>query len=107
MRLIDGKVAIVTGASSGIGKAAATLFAAQGAAVVLVARRRHPLDQLASYIEERGGRVLAIAGDVTEEWTHQRAVAAAQSEFGGLHIAFNNAGLVGAMKPLAEITPLE
>ncbi len=107
MRLIDGKVAIVTGASSGIGKAAATLFAAQGASVVLIARRRRPLDQLACYIEERGGRAIAIAGDVTEERTHQQAVAAAQSEFGGLHIAFNNAGLVGAMKPLAEITPLE
>ena len=107
MRLIDGKVAIVTGASSGIGKAAAKLFAAQGASVVLVARRRHPLDELACYIEERGGRAIAIAGDVTEERTHQQAVAAAQSEFGGLHIAFNNAGLVGAMKPLAEITPLE
>ncbi|QBM74897.1 SDR family oxidoreductase [Sphingomonas sp. AAP5] len=107
MKLIDGKVAIITGASSGIGKAAALLFAANGAAVVLVARRQDPLDQLVRTIEERGGRALAVVGDVKEERTHQQAVAAAQSTFGGLHIAFNNAGLVGAVKPLAEIQPSE
>ncbi|MES2059044.1 MAG: SDR family oxidoreductase [Pseudomonadota bacterium] len=105
MKLIDGKVAIITGASSGIGKAAATLFAANGAAVVLVARRQDALDELVRDIEERGGRALAVAGDVTQERTHQEAVAAAQSTFGALDIAFNNAGLVGAMKPLAEIQP--
>jgi len=55
MKLIDGKVAIVTGASSGIGKAAATLFAAHGAAVVLVARRQEQLKQLVQAIEQRGG----------------------------------------------------
>lgn len=107
MKLIDGKVAIITGASSGIGKAAATLFAAHGAAVVLVARRQDPLDQLVRSIRESGGRALAIAGDVAVERTHQEAVAAAQSNFGGLHIGFNNAGLVGAIKPLAEIEPWE
>lgn len=107
MKLIDGKVAIVTGASSGIGKAAATLFAAHGAAVVLVARRQEQLKQLVQAIEQRGGRALAIAGDVADERTHQEAVSAAQSTFGGLHIGFNNAGLVGVMKPLAEIEPAE
>ncbi|MBU0556793.1 MAG: SDR family oxidoreductase [Alphaproteobacteria bacterium] len=107
MRLIDGKVAIITGASSGIGRAAALLFAANGAAVVLVARRQDPLDQLVRTVMERGGRALAVVGDVKEERTHQQAVAAAQSTFGGLHIAFNNAGLVGGLKPLAEIQPLE
>jgi Dehydrogenases with different specificities (related to short-chain alcohol dehydrogenases) len=107
MRLIDGKFAIITGASSGIGKAAALLFAANGAAVVLVARRQDPLDQLVRTVMERGGRALAVVGDVKEERTHQQAVAAAQSTFGGLHIAFNNAGLVGGVKPLAEIQPLE
>ncbi len=105
MNLLDGKVAIITGASSGIGKAAATLFAANGAAVVLVARRQDPLDQLVRAIEKSGGRALSIAGDVKEERTHQAAVAAARSTFGGLHIAFNNAGLVGVVKPLAEIEP--
>lgn len=107
MNLIEGKVAIITGASSGIGKAAATLFAANGAAVVLVARRQEPLDQLVRDIQASGGRALAIVGDVAEDRTHQNAVAAAQSAFGGLHIGFNNAGLVGAIKPLAEIEPQE
>ncbi|BAV65281.1 SDR family oxidoreductase [Sphingobium cloacae] len=107
MNRIDGKVAIVTGASSGIGKAAAMLFAANGASVVLVARRREALERLAGEIEGRGGRAVAIAGDVAGESTHRDAVAAAQSAFGGLDIAFNNAGLVGAMRPLAEIEPHE
>jgi NAD(P)-dependent dehydrogenase (short-subunit alcohol dehydrogenase family) len=103
--LIDGKVAIVTGASSGIGKAAARLFAAEGASVVLVARRRERLEELAEEIKRDGGRALAIAGDVTEDGVQHGAVAAARAEFGGLDIAFNNAGLVGPMKPLAETEP--
>lgn len=105
MGLLDGKVAIITGASSGIGKAAAMLFAANGASLVLVARGQGPLDQLVSEINELGGRSLAIAGDVAEERTHEASVAAAQATFGGLDIAFNNAGAVGVMKPLAEIEP--
>lgn len=105
MKLLDGKVAIVTGASSGIGKAAAELFAANGASVVLVARRKAPLDQVIEEIESRGGRGLAIVGDVAEERTHMDAIAAARAAFGGLDVAFNNAGVVGDMKPLAEIDP--
>lgn len=103
MQLMNGKVAIITGASSGIGRAAATLFAENGAAVVLVARRQEPLDQLVRCIQKSGGRALAVAGDVADEGTHQEAVHAARSTFGGLHIGFNNAGFVGATKPLAEI----
>ena len=103
MRLIEGKVAIVTGASSGIGRAAAALFAAHGAAVVLVARRQDRLDQLVGEIVESGGQAMAVAGDVTDERTHREAVIAAQSAFGGMDIAFNNAGAVGAMSPLAEM----
>jgi NAD(P)-dependent dehydrogenase (short-subunit alcohol dehydrogenase family) len=107
MGLLEGKVAIITGASSGIGKAAAMLFAANGASLVLVARRPEPLDRVVSAVNERGGRALAIAGNVAEELTHEASVAAAQATFGGLDIAFNNAGLVGAMKPLADIEPRE
>ena len=105
MQLLDNKVAIITGASSGIGKAAAKLFAAKGASVVLVARRKDALDQTVEEIQSKGGRALAIVGDVSEEHTHSEAVAAAQTSFGGLHIAFNNAGLVGATAPLADIQP--
>lgn len=107
MKLLDGKVAIITGASSGIGKAAATLFAAHGASVVLVARRQGPLDLAIEEIKDQGGEALAVVGDVTHDRTHNEAVAAARATFGGLHIAFNNAGLVGAMKPLADIEPRE
>lgn len=105
MALLDGKVAIVTGASSGIGKSAAALFAAQGAAVVLVARRQAPLEQLANAIRGEGGRAVAMAGDVTDARTHQAAVSSALSAFGRLDVAFNNAGLIGPLKPLAEIAP--
>ena len=105
MKLLDGKVAIITGASSGIGRAAAKLFAAHGASVVLVARREASLKLAVDEIENQGGRALAIAGDVTEAGTHDEAVAGARATFGGLHIAFNNAGSVGAIGPLAEIEP--
>jgi NAD(P)-dependent dehydrogenase (short-subunit alcohol dehydrogenase family) len=107
MRLLDGKVAIITGASSGIGRAATLLFAQNGASVVLVARRERLLNKLVSEVQKRGGRGIAVAGDVGEEQTHKAAVRAAELTFGGLHIAFNNAGLVGPMKPLAEIEPRE
>lgn len=107
MKLIDGKVAIITGASSGIGKAAARLFAEHGAAVVLVARNKTALEELAHSIQQDGGQALALCADVTSEVTHQKAVAAALSAFGGLHICFNNAGCVGALKPLAEMEPDE
>ena len=104
MKLLDGKIAIITGASSGIGRAAALLFAEQGASVVLVARRQDALDSAVEEIESRGGRALAIVGDVKEEATHREAVAAARATFGGLHISFNNAGLVGVTAPLADMT---
>jgi NAD(P)-dependent dehydrogenase (short-subunit alcohol dehydrogenase family) len=102
--LIEGKVAIVTGASDGIGKAAAKLFAQQGAAVVLVARRAVELEQVADSIRAQGGRALAIAGDVTRPATHDAAVAASFEQFGGLDIAFNNAGHVGAMLPVDQLS---
>lgn len=104
MHLLDGKVAIVTGASSGIGRAAATIFASEGAKLVIVARRRSELDDLAQEIAEAGGLAVAIDGDVCAEETHEAAVQAAQEHFGRVDIGFNNAGLVGRLAPLAELT---
>lgn len=107
MALLDGKVAVVTGASSGIGRAIALMFAAHGAAVVLTARRRVLLDEVAAAIQQNGGRAEVVAGDIARPETHERVIAAAISKFGGLDIAINNAGIVGAVKPLIEITPEE
>ncbi|MFK3692955.1 SDR family oxidoreductase [Agrobacterium tumefaciens] len=107
MKLLDNKVAIIIGASSGIGRATATLFAAQGAAVVINARGEKALGEVANEIIGAGGRVHAVAGDAGVAETHARLVDAAASVFGGLDIAVNNAGAVGAAKPMAEISPEE
>lgn len=103
MGVLAKKVAIVTGASSGIGLAAARLFASEGASLVVVARGQAGLNGLLSHIDEIGGRAIAVVGDVREESTAKRAVEAAVSMFGGLDIAFNNAGTLGAMGPTPEI----
>ena len=105
--MLENKIAIVTGASSGIGRAAARLFAAEGAAVVVNARRADDLQAVVGDIEAAGGRAFAVAGDVGEDETHARLIEAARDMFGGLDIAFNNAGAVGPFKPLADVTPRE
>ncbi|MCZ7862914.1 SDR family oxidoreductase [Agrobacterium sp. 22-209-1] len=107
MKLLDNKVAIIIGASSGIGRATATLFAAHGAAVVINARGEKALDEVAGEISGAGGRVHAVVGDAGVAETHARLTDAATSVFGGVDIAVNNAGGVGAAKPMAEISPDE
>lgn len=99
MHDLNGKVAIVVGASSGIGRATALLFASAGAAVVLGARRRHELDELATEIKSCGGRAEYLAGDASDESFAASLVALAEERFGGLDIAFNNAGTLGEMGP--------
>jgi NAD(P)-dependent dehydrogenase (short-subunit alcohol dehydrogenase family) len=103
MAALHNKVAIVTGASSGIGRATAMLFAAEGAAVVLNARGKAALDDVVDAVRAQGGSAHAVVGDVSREETHQDLVAAAVGQFGGLDIAVNNAGAVGPIKPLAEM----
>jgi len=98
------KVAIVTGASSGIGRAAAKLFAAEGAKLVVSARRQAELDQLVAEIEEAGGAAIAVAGDIKAEATARRLVDVAKERFGGLDVAFNNAGATGEMGAVPEIS---
>ncbi len=101
---LDGKVAIVTGASSGIGRAIALLFAAEGARVVVAARRRELLDGLVAEIEAAGGAACALAGDVSDESFSRALVEEAKSRFGGLDIAVNNAGVLGPMGATPDVT---
>jgi NAD(P)-dependent dehydrogenase (short-subunit alcohol dehydrogenase family) len=99
MNALNGKVAIISGASSGIGNAAARLFARMGASVVLGARRERQLEQLATEIRLEGGKAEWVAGDVRDESFAKRLVEAAVNGFGGLDIAFNNAGTLGPLSP--------
>ncbi len=104
MNILKDKVAIVTGASSGIGYASAKLFAQEGARVVVAGRRQTELDALVREIELAGGQAIAVAGDVKDE-AHARAlVDTAVGQFGGLDIAFNNAGSSGEMAPVPELS---
>jgi NAD(P)-dependent dehydrogenase (short-subunit alcohol dehydrogenase family) len=102
-RLRD-KVAIVTGASSGIGEATAKLFAREGAKVVVTARRQKELDALVREIAAEGGEAVAVAGDVRDEALAKALVETASARFGGLDIAFNNAGTIGEAAPAFEIS---
>ncbi|MGY0490019.1 SDR family NAD(P)-dependent oxidoreductase [Streptomyces sp. WG-D5] len=95
--LLRGRTVMITGASSGIGEAAARLFASEGAAVVLLARREERLAHLVGEIEKSGGRAAFSVGDVTRAEDVERAVATAVERFGGLDGAFNNAGYAGSV----------
>ena len=91
---LDGTVALITGASSGIGEATARALAEQGAAVALAARRKERLDQLAQEITGKGGRALIIESDVTEKTQAQAAVERTVAELGRLDTLINNAGVM-------------
>jgi len=93
-KILDGTVALITGASSGIGEATARALAAQGAAVAVVARRKERLDQLASDIAQQGGRALVLETDVTDQAQAQAAVERTVSELGRLDTVVNNAGVM-------------
>jgi NAD(P)-dependent dehydrogenase (short-subunit alcohol dehydrogenase family) len=102
-RLQD-KVALITGASSGIGRTTALLFAAEGAKVVVGARRASELDQLVSDIHAAGGQAVALAGDVRSEAYAKALVDLAVERFGRLDVAFNNAGTLGEGGPSTEVS---
>jgi NADP-dependent 3-hydroxy acid dehydrogenase YdfG len=91
---LDGRIALVTGASSGIGEATAVALAAQGAAVAIGARRTDRLQALAERLTKEGSRVLSLELDVTDESACRAAVTRTQEELGGLDILVNNAGVM-------------
>jgi NADP-dependent 3-hydroxy acid dehydrogenase YdfG len=98
---LDGTVALVTGASSGIGEATAIALAGEGAAVALVARRRERLEALASKVEGSGGRALAVEADITDQEQAISAVGETVAGLGRLDIVVNNAGVM-LLGPMAE-----
>ena len=102
---LDGTVALVTGASSGIGHATARALAGHGATVALVARRKDRLDDLAAAIEKDGGHALAIEADITDRDQAQGAVETTVSKLGRLDTVVNNAGVM-LLGP-AESAPIE
>jgi NADP-dependent 3-hydroxy acid dehydrogenase YdfG len=91
---LDGTVALVTGASSGIGEATARALAAEGAAVAIAARRKDRLDALAADIERAGGRALVIEADITDQAQAVGTVQRTVDELGRLDITINNAGVM-------------
>jgi NADP-dependent 3-hydroxy acid dehydrogenase YdfG len=102
---LDGTVALVTGASSGIGQATAVTLAARGAAVALVARRTDRLEELAASIEKDGGRALTFTADVTDREQAEQAVSTAVEQLGRLDTVINNAGVM-LLGPIVD-APLE
>ena len=102
-----GKVAFVTGAANGIGRAAALAFAREGASVVVADIAERDNQETARMVEELGGSALALNCDVTRNEDIQQALKATIEKFGRLDFAFNNAGIEYAIKPVAEVTDTE
>jgi len=97
-----GRVALVTGAGNGIGRAAALAFAAHGAKLVAVDRDADAAAAIAAAVRERGGEALEVAADVTRSGDVRGYVEAARKAYGAVDCFFNNAGIVGRIAPIAE-----
>jgi NAD(P)-dependent dehydrogenase (short-subunit alcohol dehydrogenase family) len=104
---MNDKVALITGASSGIGRATGEAFAARGAKVVLAARREHELATLTNEIESRGGRASFVVTDVAIAKDVERMVAHAIETFGRLDYAVNNAGIEGKFASITDLPEQE
>ena len=107
MRELENMTAIVTGATSGIGREAALAFAKAGARLVLGARRNNQLAEVVKEVEDLGAEAIAVSGDLREEAFAQALAETAQSRFGGLDVAFNNAGMLSAMGPVESLDPAD
>jgi NADP-dependent 3-hydroxy acid dehydrogenase YdfG len=93
-RRLEGRVAVITGASSGIGEATARLLAARGAAVALLARRKDRLDRIAEDIAKEGGKAAAWAADVSDDALLKKVAAEVLARFGRVDVVVNNAGIM-------------
>jgi NAD(P)-dependent dehydrogenase (short-subunit alcohol dehydrogenase family) len=99
-----GKVALITGAGSGIGKAAATLFGQHGMKVAVLSHTRDEVQQTADEIQRQGGEALALTADVANEQQIQRAIQEVVNRWGRLDVVFANAGINGVWAPIEELT---
>jgi len=104
MGKLSGKVAVVTGASSGMGKEIVTLFAKEGASVVAVARRKERLEALAEELKNEEGKVAVYPGDISSKETNEGMIDFAVSTFGKLDILVNNAGIMDDMAGVGEFS---
>ncbi len=104
---LEGKVAVITGGGSGIGKATAMLFAKEGAKVTVVARTQADIDRTAEEIKRDGGEALAVRGDISRPKDMQHVYSETEKRWGRLDIVFAHAGVNGVWAPIEEIEPDE
>jgi NAD(P)-dependent dehydrogenase (short-subunit alcohol dehydrogenase family) len=104
---LDGKVALVTGAGSGIGEAAAKLLAAHGARIGALGRSDDELKDVVKEIKQQGGEAVPLVADISDAAAMQAAVAAVEQQWGRLDIVFANAGINGVWAPIEELAPEE
>ena len=100
---LNGKSIVVTGASSGMGKAIVERFAKEGANIIAVARRKERLDELAAQLQNAPGKVIPFPGDVSKQETMEEAIDLAVKEFGRLDVLINNAGIMDDMSPIGDV----
>lgn len=104
---LKNKVALITGAGRGLGRATALAMAREGAAVALISRTRHELEETAQQVKGAGGKALALPLDISDEKTLREAADRIFTVFGGIDILMNNAAVVGPVAPLHEVDPDE
>ena len=104
---VPAKIAVVTGAAAGIGRAAALALARDGWSVVLAGRRPKPLEATASEIRDTGAAALGVVADVSDEQQVETLFARVREQFGRIDLLFNNAGIGGPARSLEEVSPAE
>ena len=104
---LDGRVALITGAGEGIGRAAARLLAREGARIGALGRTREDLDALVNEIEAAGGEAVALCADISKPQEVQGAVRKLVDAYGRIDVVFANAGVNGVWAPIEELKPEE
>lgn len=100
---LEGKVAVVTGASSGMGREIAKLFAEEGAIVIAVARRKERLEELREAAKGFAGEIVPFPGDISSREVNEEMIDLAVKEYGAIDILINNAGIMDEMTPITEL----